>query len=306
MRKSKNKVGGGTTLTATKKSNAVKKSVKKIKTSNKKTSRKLSPSSPKAKSPSPPPPAQKYRTDRDVIILPVPSSMKWFTPNMAYRRSTGTSNEFCENRISTNNFWVPTFGLVTEKHLESWRNLVKLDPPIPVGYITKIESIFSTKFSHLTHFISNTINGYEKQSKFSKNLIDKYFQFTYLRELNIKSNGLITCLLQYVFPRYFMNWEQLQISAFLGGEFWNQVEEFKEFREFILNHTINVESKSVWKIEKLSEPFSISIVEGSKNLDESEINDYMETHASLPEFMKEDYNDTYNAKNILDKLYDKN
>lgn len=222
----------------------------------------------------------------DIIILRV-NGMNWLTKNIAYRRSTGTSNVYCNGIINTNDLWLPTFGIVTQERLEEWSKHTKLRTLIHPGYITKMESIFPTSFTKQTNFIVNSIIGYERQSKMVKGITDQFLAFSYLYELNQK-DGMIICLFRDIFPHYFVNWLQLQWSALIGGSFWQQ-SGLPEIREFILNYRINPRINAVWKLEKLEKPMDqIDIVRDRVTIEENNINSYMEDNeAFLHEYDEE-------------------
>ena len=207
------------------------------------------PSPKKSKTPSPPSPIldtekspDRPELYRDILITKVPPNTKWFTPNIAYRRSTGTSNEFCEGKIDTNDLWVPTFGVLdSDKLIETWKLLSKSTVPFRRThntnyYITKIGHIFLIEFmSSLSFNHISILHQYNLLSPIMKTIVNKDKELVKLIELNDSYNGLIYCLLNNVFPNYFMDWYQLQISAFIGGDFWKQIPELKEY---ILWHDI--------------------------------------------------------------------
>ena len=240
--------------------------------------------------PPPTPPKIIYNQYRDICIVKTPPNRaRWFSPNIAYRRSTGTSNEnFCEGRIKTSDFWVPTFGTVTETNLASWRTLVQLDPPIDTGYITKIGNIFHIEFGMSLSFNpSSILKQFSTLSKMIQNMVNTDAELTELKRINDANHGLVYCLLQEVFPHYFMDWTQLQISAFLGGDFWNQI---PEFRDFILTHDIPsvVEKRKFSRITKLDSPFGIEIIRPSTSVHENQINLFTDENGALAPFMKDE------------------
>ena len=262
-------------------------------------------------SPSPPPtpkktspaksqsPKPKYNPYRDISIVKYPNHERWFSQNIAYRRSTGTSNEnFCDGRIRTNDLWVPTFGVVTEKHLDEWRTLVGLDPPLEAGYITKIGNIFRIEFLTSLSFQPNTIlKQFATLSKFVQNMVTADTELVKLMEINTAYGGLVFCLLQEVFPHYYGSWTQLQISAFLGGDFWRQI---PDFREYILTHDIppTVSVKKFSRIIKRDSKFEIEIVRPSTQVHDNQFNEFMDENGALAVFMKDEYTGAYTTTEI--------
>jgi hypothetical protein len=234
-------------------------------------------------------------------IYDVPEYENWITKKMPFYKSTGTGNPLLKDIYK--NTWIPFYGLSTEDGLviKSLTLLQNLNIKQCSNLIWK-NSLCTLEYDNHTDNLYNINNEINLNTNISDLSPEIKFAFENIDEE-------IHNQLEKFLDLYFIKYWQLQISAFIGGGYWETTEYLKKLRLFVLSYTYKIEDidelnnwknpKVIWTPTNTIFSTTYSKPEHGYNLEYKPevINDYLQNNNALePDLIK--YKDFIDEQNI--------
>jgi hypothetical protein len=186
---------------------------------------------------------------RPVRIYRVPDGNLWITENMGFYKSSGNGND--EYLRLYQDTWMPFYGRQeTTGTIVKHSTLVQEELPLN-GKRTKHQYLpWHMKLCNLIFHNGEIINIVDDIYKTPTEpyIIQLFSDFNFI---GTENQDLLVFL-----TSYFSTWWQLQISASIGGGFWEN-ERFVGLREFVLTHKMTQISNS---LEVIIEPEESSFI----------------------------------------------